>query len=289
MIASGNVLLGRALTQAFACVLLALAGMTSAWPAEVADLDADYTSGAKASYLQLLLKVFPGATRTDERELTLAQNKELRRPGTKERSSLPAGARLTGFDARWIRADGRRNLLLSFSASGADAFEPFIVMVVPEGASEPQDVADFSADRMTWMNDQWLDLGQDDAFIVSAAHHNSGQGYLIESVFHIREGRFRAVADLFTLNVNGGCQNLFTETTAWSTEPVPASSHARVRVAVTRKVGPAAEERKECGSRAKSRVETYRGSWTWNAARNAYVSEGKDDLARLGAINRKNL
>jgi hypothetical protein len=279
----------------FAGVPGLLAGAGQAQAMEVSDLDAPVAPGAKTSYRQLVRKVFVGAESRGKKELEVTQVKLLRRPGTKERATVEGGMLLTGFDARWVGGDGRRNLLLSFSAvdaetkDGADSDNPFVVMVVPEGMSEPQDVADLKRDRFMWMGDALLPIGPDDAFFVSAAHHNSGQGYLMESLYHIREGRLRGIGESFTLSVDGGCRNMFRESSVWRTEPVAGSTYPRIVLTVTRRIGPGDEDRRDCGTKAKSQIEAYSGSWLWDAARKSYAAEKVDELRKLDAINEKNL
>lgn len=89
--------------------------------------------------------------------------------------------------------------MVAFSAVDAQSRDnsalnsPFIVAVIPEGMTEPLDVADVRLDRFMVIGENVLSLGPDDGFIVSGSHHNAGQSYLLEDLFHIREGRLRAI------------------------------------------------------------------------------------------------
>lgn len=274
--------------------LLALPVGAPARAAEVKNLDAPIAAGSKLSYRQLVKKVFPGAKDAGPGRMEVADTKLLRRPGTRERTQVDEGMLLTAFDARWVRGDGRRNLLLSWSAVEAANKDdtaldtPFVVAVIPEGMSEPQDVADLKLDRFMSLSDKLLALGPDDGFIVSGRHHNAGQGYLLEGLFHIRDGRLHRIDEIFALNVSAGCVNTFTEAVNWRTEPDAAAPYPRIVATVTRQVGPDPED--HCpGKSAHRKAETYTGSWRWDGARKAYAVENDAELKRLAAINEKNL
>src|SRR5262245_52502638 len=153
---------------AWLTVLVAMpSGM--AWAELVRDLDAPIAAGAALSYRQLVDRVFPGSGKAgDQGEVTTVAEKVLRRLGTRQRTVVSEGTRLTGFEVLRVRGDGRRYLVLRWDAEPPDGqIGASVVAVFPEGSAEPQDVADVKDDRFSsFGSGALLPLGRGDGLQV---------------------------------------------------------------------------------------------------------------------------
>ena len=89
-----------------------------------------------------------------------------------------------------------------------------VLAVFPEGSSEPQDVAEVKSDVLCFLGEQpLLAIGPDDSFTVVNHHFNSNQSYLDTARYHVHGGRLRLVDAVFTLSVQGVCDQSFREVT----------------------------------------------------------------------------
>jgi len=258
----------------------------------VQDLDTPIAVGSALSYRQLVDRVFPGSGKAGgQGEVSTVAEKVLRRLGTRQRTVLSEGTRLTGFEVQRVRGDGRRYLVLRWDAEPPDGdMGASVVAVFPEGSAEPQDVADVQDDRFSSFGSRaLLPLGPDDGFTVLNAHHNSNQGYLETLLFHIHEGRLRQIATVFTLRVRGACEHSFDEALAWRTVPEAGTVYPKVVATVTLTRGPDKEESEGCPTRTRKRTqETFSGSWRWDKAKQRYVADGStQSLERLQKFNQK--
>lgn len=120
-----------------------------------------------------------------------------------------------------------------------------------------------------------LSLGPGDAFTVTNSHHNSSQGYLNTTLFHIHGGRLQRVAEVSTLRLNGPCEKSFDETLSWRTEK-DSAAWPKVIAAVTLTRGIGKDDGGDCPrSRQGSRKEVFSQTYRWNKAKDCYVREGK--------------
>ncbi len=240
---------------------------------------------------KLLGSVFKGIREDPEtNDLVTVAEKVLRRPGTKERTVLPAGTRLNSIEVIRVRGDERRYIVLFCSAQTEETEVPgggaAILVVFPEGSAEAQDVAEVKSDLFCSIDtNPVLPIGPDDAFTVTNSHHNSSQGYLDTTLYHVHGGRLQRVAEVFTFRFNGPCKESFDETPAWTTEKDPDSPYPKVVATVTLTMGIGEDEGGDCPKSKKGfRKQVFSQTCRWNKAKNFYVSEGKG----FDALNRFN-
>jgi hypothetical protein len=262
-----------------------------AWAGSIPDLNAAVEPGSAITYAKLVASVFKGA-RPDSLtgEMVTASDKVLRRPGSKERTTVPAESGLESFEAIWVRGDGRRYLVMFWTAkteaTEVPGHDACILAVFPQGSAEPQDVAEVKTDMFcTLGQDPLPSLGPDDAFSVLNHHSNSNQSYLDTTLFHIHQGRLRVAASVFTLSVRGLCQDSFQEALTWRGEPRDGSPYPRLLATVTLTSGPQGDERSGCpqGQRA-NRQKVFTGVFAWDKAKERYLAQGKG----LEALDRFN-
>lgn len=269
---------------------LALAGPPAGWNTPLSG------DGRQTAY-DGARRIFPGAERDKSGNLVLAGDKLLRMPGTsKRRASLPEGTQLGTPSALLVRSEGRRFHVLLWEGFRPESSEDggfgeavAVLAVFPEGSSEPSDVAEVKSDRETWLGKSGLvNLGAEDGFVVANTHHNSNQGYLIATLFHLRDGRLRQIATAFTLSNNAGCRGSFDENLRWRTEP-DGDGPPRVIAEVELIHNPKdATDSCEGGRAPKPRSETFADSYRWDAAKSRYLRE-KGNSAQLEKWNRKNM
>ena len=253
-------------------------------------LDDSVAKDSPLTYRKLIGAVFKD-TREDPATGNLVTTAErvLRRIGTRERTILPAGTPLPFFAAIRVRADGRRYEILMIEAE-SDATEvpgggAAAVASFPEGASEPQDVAEVKADRDCFFGGPpFLPLGPDDGFTIVNHHQNSSQTYLITGLFRIQGGRFQRIDEIFTLSAIGLCENSLQEILTWRTAADGSSPYPRILAAVYVTEGPGEDEDPECRERGiKPRKTVFAETYRWDKARNRYAAIGKgfEALVRL--------
>ena len=261
----------------------------------VVDLDAPVATGSDITYKKLVDSVFKGVKEDSESNGRLtASEKVLRRPGTKDRTVLPEGTRLDSFEAIRVRGDGRRYIVMFWNAVSDATDVPgggaAILAVFPEGSAEPQDVADVKGDVFCSLGGgQLLPIGPDDGFTIANSHHNSNQGYLNTTLFHIHEGRLRRVSEVFTLRLNVACEKSFDQKLAWRTEPDGDKPYPKVVAEVTLTMGIGKEEGGDCPKGKQGfRKQVFSQIYCWDKAKNLYVAEGKGFEA-LDRLNKKSL
>lgn len=275
-------------------IVLILAGLAMAAGIELPP-GWDTPMGLKGDAYDAARRIFPGASRNREDQLLLARDKALRMPGTsKKRADLPAGTVLSapGFPLS-VRSQGKKYMVLLWegvrpedSEDGGFGSEVAVLAVFPEGSIEPTDVAEVKQDRFTSLG-QLVSLGDEDAFVVSSTHSNSGQGYALTDLFHLRDGRLRRIAgSIFTLSNNAGCSKSFEETLRWRTEP-DGSNPPRI-VATVDLIHSPGDFTKDCRPRPKAITETFENNYRWDAAKAMYRDAG-GSLDRLYKWNERNL
>ena len=231
----------------------------------------------------------------DGNEIILAEDKELRIPGTsKTRADLAAGTRLTFADAIRVRSQGKQYDLLLWnglrpesSEEGGFAEAVSVLAVFPEGGATAIDVAEVKTDRETYLAKSDLKLGDDEAFTIINAHLNAGQSYNITDLFHLRDGRLRRVAEVFLLDNSGiKCVDVTREQLSWR---AVADGNELPRLVATIELTRAPKEEKDCEGRAKETRENFEGVFVWDAAKNAYRAESAAGLDRLQKWNEKHM
>lgn len=258
----------------------AVLGLACALPSLAADEPGGWAlSLGPGSALEAARRLFSGATQEADGSLVLAHDRLLRLPGTsKTRAQLPAGTRLSAPTALRVRSEGRPYTLLMWEgvrpdASGDGGFgeEVAVLAVLPEGSLDASDVAEVKGDRDTYL-DQGPVLGSEDAFTVLNAHHNSSQGYASTDLFHLRDGRLRRIASVFTLSSLINCQDAFQEDLQWRVEP-DGDGPPRILAQLTLTHAPALM-RSGCDRMPRTRNEHFEDRYRWNAAQKRYLHEG---------------
>ncbi|MDS4058414.1 MAG: hypothetical protein RKP73_07565 [Candidatus Contendobacter sp.] len=238
-------------------------------------------------------RIFLGAAKDEEENLALTQDKALRMPGTsKTRATLPKGTTLGSPESLDVRSEGKQFKLLLWEGTRPDGGEDggfgesvAVLAVFPEGSIEPIDVAEIKQDRDTALGKR-INLGDDDAFTVLNAHHNSNQGYAITDLFHLREGRLRHIANLFTLSSNCCCGESFKEELHWRVEPDGTNLP---RIVATIELTQAPKEFTEgCDRKPKPQVESFKNVYRWDAMKQRYLHEGGNS-SRLDKWNQQRL
>ncbi|BCS33111.1 hypothetical protein TBR22_A23370 [Luteitalea sp. TBR-22] len=236
-------------------------------------------------------RVFRLATIGDP--LVLAHDAVLRLPGTsRERALAPAGSRLEDLQRTTVRSpDGPVDLLLwsvrrGEEAAGGFGDEVAVLAAFPAGQEAPTDVVEVKLDRFTAFGElPWLSIGTGDAFAIRNTHHNAGQPYLIEALFHVVGGRIRRIAEVQTLGESSGCGNAFTETLTWHARPGKgpwATVVARVDL-----VRAPADAQTDCEPpHPPERRTRYEGTFAWDATARRYRPAG-GTLDQLAAWNEK--
>jgi len=286
------------MTMKTAALLLSLLGLAaSAFAGDKIELPPGWKTpmGPKGTALEAAKRIFPGATLDREDKLVLAGDKQLRMPGTsKDRAELPEG---TTLSSPWypltVRSQGKTYTVLHWegerqehSDNGGWADGLAVVAVFAKDSIEPTDVAEVKQDRDTSLAGL-VNLGDEDAFMVSSTHSNSAQGYALTDLFHLRDGRLRRIAaGIFTLSDNFGCAKSFDESLSWRTEPDGANP-PQIIATVTLTHAPK-EFTDGCKGRPQPRVEVFENRYRWDPARNQYRDAG-GNLDRLYKWNERNV
>jgi hypothetical protein len=279
-----------AMGRLLACLLLFLAAcrIGPVLAAPVADLGAPVAPGSPRTFAQLAGAVFPGLARDPETgEFATTAEKVLRQPGTRERVTLPAGARLGPVEAFRVRGDGRTCLVTLWTVAAETGFPgdtATVLAVFPEGAGDPTDVASVQTDVFCDTGTAGLlAIGPDDAFVIRNHHSNSNQSYLETGLFHIVDGRLRRIASVFTLDVRADCGHTFFETLAWGVARREGGAYPDITATVT------LSPRTDCpGGRPAVRARVFRETYRFDPAGRRYLPTGKG-FGGLDAFNEKNL
>jgi hypothetical protein len=215
----------RAVVNGCLCVFVGCVGVAGV---AAADSDGRWATplGPGRTAVDGAKQIFPGGAMSGD-QFVLAHDKILRIPGTTtERAELPADTHLQAPTAGVVRAQGRRYTLLIWdgirpaaSEAGGAGEGVSVLAVFPEGSAEPTDVAEVKLDRETYLSTEGTPrLGLDDSFTVLNAHLNAGEEFLITAIFHLREGRLRRIAEVYTHSTSGGCAQSATESLSWKTQ-----------------------------------------------------------------------
>lgn len=175
-----------------------------------------------------------GVRKEADGTLAITRDRELRMPGTsKERADLTAGTNLRPQTEIKVRAQGKVYdvELWTGERPGGDGAGGFggrvaVLAVFPPGATAPTDVAEVAADRETYLDDKLVPLGGDDAFQIFNAHLNAGEDFNAITLFHLRDGRLRRIAESGTYAARGGdCAEATRDVLHWEsvagTDPLP--------------------------------------------------------------------
>ncbi|MDR2881560.1 MAG: hypothetical protein LBV29_06635 [Azoarcus sp.] len=244
----------------------------------------------KHSAWEAAQRLFAGATGGDSWNGTLQHDKTLRRPGTsKTRSALPKGTTLSAPESLTLQSEGRSYTLLMWTGAlpddAADTSAGFagqftVLAVFPAGSNDATDVVEVKTDRETWLEPGPL-LGKENSFRLMNAHHNSSQGYLITDLFHLRGGRMRRIASVFTLNNRAGCEDTFEEKLQWRIKSAGINP-PRIMAAVD--LVHTLPEDDDCEQTSKKPVQRFQDSYRWNPNRRSYVREA----GNLNALDKWN-
>jgi hypothetical protein len=225
-----------------------------------------------------------GARLEPDSTLVLSKDTLLRMPGTsKVRADLPTGTRLTRSAAVRVRAQGKVYEVELWSGARPAASEDggfgenvAVLAVFPEGERAPTDVAEVQTDREIYLHEKLVPLGQEDAFEVANAHLNSGEDFNDISLFHLRDGRLRRIAQINIGSQRGSnCRESFQQRIHWSAETA-ASGMPGIVADLETIHAPAEFVKDDCpGSKVRQRSEHKRTSYRWDPAKDRYVAEAR--------------
>jgi hypothetical protein len=228
--------------------------------------------------------VIAGARLEANSTLVLSKDTLLRMPGTtKVRADLPAGTRLSRNASARVRAQGKvyevelwRGARPAASEDGGFGENVAVLAVFPEGERAPTDVAEVQTDRETYLHEKVVPLGQDDAFELVNAHLNAGEDFNEISLFHLRDGRLRRIAQINIGSQRGAtCRESFQQRLHWSAE-MAASGLPAIVADLETIHAPAEFVQEDCpGSKVRQRSEHARTSYRWDAAKDRYVAEAR--------------
>lgn len=273
-----------ALVVLLACAR-AEAGGQGGGPPLAGELSRRVPGAPRATYFDLLRKLFPGLTADAEARRTVP----LRSLSEHGEAKAVEGDIEFDFKPYWFRSEGRRLLMLwvNLRAEGANEGTPYEGEAValafyslgPE--VELLDAVEVKTDRFTgfWEDRPLLRLdARNDAFVVYSTHANAGESYVSLDVLFVDAGRVKTVASRFVYNTRG-CGADFTETPYLRALPDPGNKYPRVALTVRLRKGP---DGAACGRRARGYTRLYRGVYRWNAARGRYETS----LRQLDALDR---
>lgn len=256
--------------------LLIASALAAGFPWATADAWADSPGRPRS--------LIAGARLEADSTLVLTRDTLLRMPGTsKARASLPAGTRLSRITSNRVRAQGKTYEVELWSGTRPDAADDggfgesvAVLAVFPQGKPEPTDVAEVQTDRETYLRGKLVPLGNDDAFEIVNAHLNAGEDYNDVSLFHLREGRLRRIAQIGIGAQRGGdCRESFQQRIHWIVEAVGSGMPDVVADLETIRA-PAEIVKEDCpGRKVRQRSEHVRTSYRWDAAKDRYVAAAR--------------
>lgn len=224
--------------------------------------------------------MFPGAARMDgDDALTITRDLALRMPGTsKSRADLPAQTALVRTGTLAVRAQGARYTVELWTGDrptdGDGGFGPRVAVlaIFPDGASAPSDVAEVAADRETYLAKNAVPLGPDDAFEVYNAHLNAGEDFNAITLFHLRDGRLRRIAEIGTYAGRGpNCARSSRQRVTWQVEGNDALPPIVADVETV--TAPADVTKEDCPDRKVVERRTHaRTTYRWDARQGRYVA-----------------
>lgn len=276
------------LTLLTVLAFLPLLAVGPARAAPVEDLDTAVAPGSDLTYARLGQAVFRGVARDEAGGgWAITADKVLRQPATRERVTLPAGAKVGSVESFRVRGGGRVFLVTVWTVAAQIEYpgdRATVLAVFPDGQGEPTDVASVQTDVFCSVQTKELfDLGPDQGFAIYNRHSNSNQSYMDSGLFHIVDGRLRRIASVFTLDVRMDCGSTFFEVLRFGVSPRPGSDRPDVTATV------ALSPRADCpGGKTSVRPRTFRETYRFDPAHKGYLPLGKG-FAALDAWNEKNL
>ncbi|MFO1414478.1 MAG: hypothetical protein U1F10_11370 [Burkholderiales bacterium] len=225
--------------------------------------------------------VFPNGARMQSGDtMVITRDLELRMPGTsKTRADLWADTELMRFGSLPVRAQGKVYTVELWAgdrpADGDGGFGPHIAVlaVFPPGASAPSDVAEVATDRETYLAKKVVPLGPDDAFEVTNAHLNAGEDFNQVTLFHLRDGRLRRIAEAGTYGARSpNCADSVRQVLTWQAqgpdELPPIVANLEIITA------PADITKEDCPNRkVAERRKLVQTTYRWDAKLARYVEE----------------
>lgn len=273
---------------------LALCPSSPAQVAQVEDLTERVRPGSKTTYLDLLLKVFPGLRAPDGTMPGAGRSVPLSHLFGDYRGVVFEGLLpVHRVERLWIRSGGRRRLLLLAHVGAPDVGEARDLAVLALFALEPDarllDAKDVQSDRFAgfWDAQPRVRLAPgDEAVVIANSHHNSSQNYLGLTLVAPDRDRLRILYDLPTLLDLNDCDGRLTQTARLTPLRRPARTRPDILVQVrVRKTAP--DPACDPPRRARPYVRHYRARLVWNDAERKYAARG-DALTRLSRFNEQN-
>ena len=261
------------------------------------DLNSTVT-GSKTTYLELVRKVLPDL-QVDPNQVDVAvahasvpfrHLSEDTGPAT-----LEGDLRLDSFQARWIKSEGRRVLLLELDMSAENANEGtnyqgeavFVAAFTIQPAIKLLDVMDIKTDRFTgfWEKLPVLQLtSRSDVFLVNSSHSNAGESYNDLTVLFLNDDRIETITNIFILDTQG-CGATFTETPLFRILPGTNQKYPNLMVDVRVKKD---ADSGDCNHPTRGYLKSYQAVYRWNAAKREYRTTSRQ-LQALDKFNRKRL
>ena len=245
--------------------------------------DTPLCKGCKVTPYTAAQFIFPGSDFNDEGDFVLKQEKILRIPGTtKERSILPAGTKLNNPVSYKVKSGNRDYYLLLCDGIRPEGYsdrvnneEVAVLGVFPDGSVEPTDIAEVKSDKLTFIGERpFLKIGSDDGFTIINHHANAGQAYYNISLYHIKDGRLRRIAEEFTLTQSSGCDKSFKEELHWIvSEKEIVNGYPKITAEIDLIRSPA-EFLDGCEKRSSTKKDKYIDIYTWDIQKAKYINSG---------------
>jgi len=239
------------------------------------------------TYLDLLRQAIPDLAMNAADKQVEGHLKSLRHIMGKGQAADPPDPLVVDFiEVRHIKSGGRpRLVVLADLGQAEDSAQSTTLLALFDHAAKPKllDAVDVGVDKDTGFNENpsQIALGPgDDALVTYSEHGNSNQSYQARLVIYVRGDRLRPIDEVFVLSDNA-CGYQREETPAFTTKP--ATPYATLEVTVTERLKRLGED---CGDERPPApyVRTYRATYSWDAAKGAFVEKG--DLAKLDKLNR---
>lgn len=255
------------------CLVLASSLLTPAFVAQASGINAAENPSRG---------VFPGAHLDKDSAVVLTRDLVLRMPGTsKDRADLPKGTQLNRVKAIKLRSQGKvyevelwGGIRPEESNEGGWGNTVAVLAVIPEGAKAPTDVAEVKLDRETYLDEHLLSLGEDEAFQIFNTHLNTGEEFNITSLFHLRDGRLRRIAEIFTKGERAiNCAESFTESLHWELD-TKGDGMPNIVAHVEKVIAPKNVTNEDCPKRKiKERRLHSRTTYRWDGSKERYVKD----------------
>ena len=276
--------------------VLAQAGSPESKPLYASDLSST-VEGTKASYLELIHKIIPDL-QIDPKDADVAiGHKTIRFKHLSEDKkffALESDIKLSSFQPRWIKSDGRRVLLLELDLEAEDANQgsnyegeaDIVAAFTMQPTIKLLDVMDVKTDRFSGFYEQpsiFQLTPQSDAFLVMSSHSNAGESYNDLSVLFLNHDRIETITNIFLFDTQG-CGATFTQAPAFRVLPGNAKyPNVMVTVKVRKDADP-----QDCDRPTRGYVKTYQALYQWNAVKGEYRTTSKQ-LDALDKFNQKRL